>query len=53
VPAIAEGLGIPVNTAYSRLRLAREDLAAAYKKLGAAAARTGKTSAINKTRGAW
>jgi RNA polymerase sigma-70 factor (ECF subfamily) len=33
VPAIANELGIPVNTAYSRLRLAREDLAAAYKRL--------------------
>jgi RNA polymerase sigma-70 factor (ECF subfamily) len=33
VPAIAEELGIPVNTAYSRLRLAREELAAAVMKL--------------------
>jgi RNA polymerase sigma-70 factor, ECF subfamily len=33
VPAIAEELGIPVNTAYSRLRLAREELAVAVKKL--------------------
>ncbi|HZU81764.1 MAG TPA: sigma-70 family RNA polymerase sigma factor [Polyangiaceae bacterium] len=33
VPAIARELGIPVNTAYSRLRLARGDLAAAYKRL--------------------
>lgn len=33
VPAIAADLGIPLNTAYSRLRLAREDLAAAVKRL--------------------
>jgi RNA polymerase sigma-70 factor, ECF subfamily len=33
VPAIAEELGIPLNTAYSRLRLAREELAAAVKRL--------------------
>jgi RNA polymerase sigma-70 factor (ECF subfamily) len=33
VPAIAEELGIPVNTAYSRLRLARDELAAAYARL--------------------
>jgi RNA polymerase sigma-70 factor (ECF subfamily) len=33
VPAIAADLGIPLNTAYSRLRLAREELAAAVKKL--------------------
>lgn len=32
VPAIAEELGIPVNTAYSRLRLARHELAAALKR---------------------
>jgi RNA polymerase sigma-70 factor, ECF subfamily len=32
VPAIAAELGIPVNTAYSRLRLAREDLAAAVTR---------------------
>ena len=29
VPEIAHALGIPLNTAYSRLRLAREDLAGA------------------------
>lgn len=33
VPAIAASLGIPVNTAYSRLRLAREQFAAAVKRL--------------------
>ena len=33
VPAIAAELGIPVNTAYSRLRLARGDLAAAVTRL--------------------
>jgi RNA polymerase sigma-70 factor (ECF subfamily) len=33
VPAIAEELGIPLNTAYSRLRLARDELAAAVKRL--------------------
>lgn len=33
VPAIAEELAIPVNTAYSRLRIAREELAAAVMKL--------------------
>jgi RNA polymerase sigma-70 factor (ECF subfamily) len=32
VPAIAAALEIPVNTAYSRLRLAREDLAAAVTR---------------------
>jgi RNA polymerase sigma-70 factor (ECF subfamily) len=32
VPAIATALGIPVNTAYSRLRLAREDLAEAVTR---------------------
>jgi RNA polymerase sigma-70 factor (ECF subfamily) len=33
VPAIARELGIPVPTAYSRLRLAREDLGAAILRL--------------------
>jgi RNA polymerase sigma-70 factor, ECF subfamily len=33
IPAIAGSLGIPVNTAYSRLRLAREQFAAAVKRL--------------------
>jgi RNA polymerase sigma-70 factor (ECF subfamily) len=33
VPAIALELGIPVNTAYSRLRLAREELAIAVNRL--------------------
>ena len=31
--AIAQSLGIPVNTAYSRLRLARDEFAAAVKRL--------------------
>lgn len=30
IPAVAEALGIPLNTAYSRLRLAREEFKAAY-----------------------
>jgi RNA polymerase sigma-70 factor, ECF subfamily len=33
VPEIAEALGIPINTAYSRLRLARAKLAAATTQL--------------------
>jgi RNA polymerase sigma-70 factor (ECF subfamily) len=33
VPSIAAELGIPLNTAYSRLRLAREELATAVKRL--------------------
>ena len=33
VPAIARELGIPVNTAYSRLRLARAEFAAAIGRL--------------------
>ena len=33
VPAIARALGIPVNTAYSRLRMAREQLATAVARL--------------------
>jgi RNA polymerase sigma-70 factor (ECF subfamily) len=33
VPEIAAALGVPVATAYSRLRLAREDVAAALKRL--------------------
>jgi RNA polymerase sigma-70 factor, ECF subfamily len=35
VPEIATALAIPVATAYSRLRLAREDVAAAIKRLRA------------------
>jgi RNA polymerase sigma-70 factor (ECF subfamily) len=35
VPQIAAALAIPVPTAYSRLRLAREDVAAAIKRLRA------------------
>ena len=33
MPAVAEALGIPLNTAYSRLRLAREDFETAVKRL--------------------
>jgi RNA polymerase sigma-70 factor (ECF subfamily) len=33
IPQIAEALGIPLNTAYSRLRLARRDLAQAVARL--------------------
>lgn len=33
VPEVAEALGIGLNTAYSRLRLAREDFRAAVKRL--------------------
>jgi RNA polymerase sigma-70 factor, ECF subfamily len=32
VPTIAEALGIPLNTAYSRLRLAREELTRAVRR---------------------
>jgi RNA polymerase sigma-70 factor (ECF subfamily) len=32
VPEVASALGIPVNTAYSRLRLAREDFTAAVRR---------------------
>ena len=35
MPEVARALGIPVNTAYSRLRLARTDLAAAVRRLRA------------------
>lgn len=33
MPEVARALGIPLNTAYSRLRLARADLAAAARRL--------------------
>jgi RNA polymerase sigma-70 factor (ECF subfamily) len=33
VPEIAQALGIPLNTAYSRLRLARAEFAAAAKRI--------------------
>jgi len=33
IPEVAHALGIPVNTAYSRLRLARADLARAVRRL--------------------
>jgi RNA polymerase sigma-70 factor, ECF subfamily len=41
VPEIAGALGIPLNTAYSRLRLAREELASAVKILGEREVRRG------------
>ena len=34
MPEIAEAIGIPLNTAYSRLRLARRDFAAAARRKG-------------------
>lgn len=33
IPEVAEGLSIPLNTAYSRLRLAREDFERAARKI--------------------
>ena len=36
IPEVAEALGIPLNTAYSRLRLAREDFEGAVRRLRAA-----------------
>jgi RNA polymerase sigma-70 factor (ECF subfamily) len=39
VPEVAAALTIPIATAYSRLRLAREDVAAAIKRLRARALR--------------
>lgn len=36
MPEVAEALQLPLNTAYSRLRLAREDFEAAIKRLTAA-----------------
>ena len=35
IPVIAEALGIPLNTAYSRLRLARRDFEVAIRRLAA------------------
>jgi RNA polymerase sigma-70 factor (ECF subfamily) len=35
VPEIAEALELPLNTAYSRLRIAREELTAAVQRLRA------------------
>lgn len=35
MPEIAEALSVPLNTAYSRLRLARKELAAAVRRLSA------------------
>jgi RNA polymerase sigma-70 factor (ECF subfamily) len=35
IPEVAQALGIPLNTAYTRLRLARADLAAVVKRLTA------------------
>ncbi|HVH46210.1 MAG TPA: sigma-70 family RNA polymerase sigma factor [Labilithrix sp.] len=40
MPEIAAALGIPLNTAYSRLRLARQDFAAAVKRLREEGAKT-------------
>jgi RNA polymerase sigma-70 factor, ECF subfamily len=34
VPELADALGIPLNTAYSRLRLARRDFVAAARRVG-------------------
>lgn len=42
MPEVAEALQLPLNTAYSRLRLAREDFEAAIKRLSAARARGGR-----------
>jgi RNA polymerase sigma-70 factor (ECF subfamily) len=39
VPQIADALGIPVNTAYSRLRLAREQFTAAVRRVGSGGTR--------------
>jgi RNA polymerase sigma-70 factor (ECF subfamily) len=33
IPEVAAALGVPLNTTYSRLRLGRADLAAAYRRL--------------------
>ena len=33
IPEVAEALQVPLNTAYSRLRLARRDFAVAVEKL--------------------
>jgi len=34
MPEVAEALGVPLNTAYSRLRLARRDFQAAARRSG-------------------
>jgi RNA polymerase sigma-70 factor (ECF subfamily) len=44
VPVIAEALGIPLNTAYSRLRLAREDFRNAARRLQASHEKRGVAS---------
>jgi RNA polymerase sigma-70 factor, ECF subfamily len=41
MPEIAEALGLPLNTAYSRLRLAREEFGAAVRRLRARAGERG------------
>lgn len=41
VPDLSEALGIPLNTAYSRLRLGREDLTGAVRRLRARQERGG------------
>jgi RNA polymerase sigma-70 factor (ECF subfamily) len=37
MPEVAETLGIPLNTGYSRLRLARKELAEAVRRLAGGA----------------
>jgi RNA polymerase sigma-70 factor (ECF subfamily) len=44
VREVAEALGIPLNTAYSRLRLAREDFMAAVRRLAPSRFRVGASS---------
>ncbi len=44
MPEIADALGIPLNTAYSRLRLARDEFAGAVRRLRAREAGTGRTT---------
>ena len=39
IPQVADAVGVPINTAYSRLRLARQDFNAAVKRLHAREAR--------------
>lgn len=41
MPVIAEALGVPLNTCYSRLRLARERFVAAVRQIQAAIAQSG------------
>ncbi len=39
IPEVARALGIPLNTAYSRLRVAREELSAAVRRIHARGSR--------------